>query len=170
MVSESHGSEEEEENKGWRPIKIRTPKKLRNDYGDITANQQIKQNNVVLGKGRESKEQNKGWKVISMIDPKMLKNKAKSTTTSTDESHQDQQNRKRRIRRKRIKRKRRKKHRHKKRKHKKKGCRKKVKVNGKRICVKRPCTVAWCKNRKLGSNPGTSPHKNNFRGNVVTPI
>ena len=144
-------------------------KKQKNDPENVTANskQQMKQNNAVLEKGEENNKDNKGWRAI-----KMITKRNESITTPSEESNLNRQNRKRRIRRERIKRKRKKgrKKPKRKRKHKHKGCRKKVKVNGKKICVKRRCTVAWCQNRKSGSLQRTSTHKYNFWTQDVTPI
>ena len=147
-------------------------KKQKNDPENVTANsrQQMKQNYAVLEKGEENNRDNKGWRAIKMMDPKTKRNE--SITTPSERSNLNLQNRKRRIRRERIKRKRKKgrKKPKRKRRHKKKGCRKKVKVNGKKICVKRRCTVAWCQNRSSGSLQRTSTHKYNFWGQDVTPI
>ena len=148
---------EKNEIKGWRATPIRDLKNLRYGHENITAdkNKKKEQNTDVLKK--------EGWKAIQMIDPKTLRNETESMTSRRP-------NRKRRIKRKRIKRKRKKgkKKPRRKRKHKSKGCRKKVTVKGKRICVKRRCTVSWCKNRKFRPLQQNSPHKYNYWGQNMT--
>ena len=86
IVSESNASEVESENKdgkGWKAIRIRDPKRLRN--------QQREPHSEALEKGIES------WKAIRMTDSKTKKDKTESTTSPTDKSHHNRQNRKRRI-------------------------------------------------------------------------
>ena len=167
IVSKCNASEVESENKeskGWKAIRIRDPKRLRN--------QQREPHSEALEKGIERYKDHKGWKAIRMTDSKSKRDKTESTTSPTDESHHNRQNRKRRIRRQRIKRKRRKGRKKPKRKRRQnnKGCRKKVRVKGKKICLKRRCTVAWCQNRNSRPPQQTSEHKYNFWGQDVTPI
>ena len=159
--------------KGWRAIPIRDPNLLKYNHENITAdkNQQKEQKADALKKREDNNNEKEGWKAIKMIDPKTLRNETESMTFK-DRGHINRQNRKRKIRRKRIKRKRKKgrKQPRRKRKHKRKGCRKKVWVKGKRICVKKRCTVAWCKNRNLRFLQEKSPHKYNYWGQNVTTI
>ena len=169
IVSESNASEVEsgnKESKGWKAIRIGDPKKLRN--------QQREPHTEALEKGIESYKDHKGWKAIRMTDTKTKGNKTESTTSPTNGSHHNRQNRKRRIRRQRIKRKRKKGRKKPKRKHRQnnKVCRKKVRVKGKKICLKRRCTVAWCQNRHLRHLQQTTEpeHKYNFWGQNIAPV
>ena len=115
------------------------------------------------------KKAEEGWRAIK-IDDYGVRNHPEDLTVGNKE--RPNQNRRRKIRRKTIKRKikRRRKKPKRKRRNKKKRCRKWVKTQGRRVCVTRPCTVAWCKSRRFRSLNRIAPHKYNFWGYEVNPI